>query len=162
MKRNVLLLLAAALLLPLAISAGSDSKKEAAPANHSMHEDEDDDAVEAESSWGAKLPQALTVSFWSAKDGEGSASKIITSREVFAISFSMGKEGKEGMIIELGGRIFPRADGSFELLLEIEAKGGDANKGAMALELQNSALIKKGQATLLFGHKEEKFFVKID
>ena len=160
MQKKHWLILAALALSPLLLAAAKDASK-SAPAAHEEAED-DDDEVAPEKEWGAKLGTTLTLSLWSSKDGEASATKIATSREVFASKFSMGKEGKGGFEAELGGRLYPRPDGSVELLLELEAKGGDPDKGAMALEIHASAILKKGQAVVIASTKDGQFLVKVE
>lgn len=157
MQKKHWLVLAGLALAPFLLTA---AKQDAKPAP--QVEAEDDDEVAPEKEWGAKLGQTLTLSLWTAKDGESSATKIATSREIFAASFAMGKEGKSGLEAEVSGRLFPRPDGSVELLLDLEAKGGDADKGAMSLEIHCSAILKKGQAVSVASNKDGQFFARID
>jgi hypothetical protein len=112
--------------------------------------------------WGDKLPETQSISMWNSSEGEAKAAKISSSREVFACSFEMGKEGKSGLKAAVAGRILPRADGSYEVLLYVDIAGSDASKGGMGLKLQNSVVLKKGVAAVVAGNKDGQLYIRID
>lgn len=152
MRAMTLFLLLGTLLSPLAAEAA----KASAPAVKA------EEGMAGREAWGDKLPQMLTLTFWSGKDGEVKATKISTSREVFAISLEFGKGDKLGVKAAIAGRVLPRGEGSYELLLYIDVAGAESSKGALGLKVQSSVVAKKGQATAVAGNQDGQLFVRVD
>jgi hypothetical protein len=112
-------------------------------------------------SWGGRLPETLKISIWSSKDGESGASSLATSRERFSAFAMIGSDSKGGMVISVKGRILAAKDGAYEVLLDMDVKGGTKGSGGMELKLKTSALLKKGEPKILASNKDGQFFIKI-
>lgn len=112
--------------------------------------------------WGQSLPETLLISMWSSREGEVKAAKISTSREVFGLSFEMGAGDKQGIKIAVAGRILPKGNGSYELLLYVDGAGASGSKGAMGIKVQSSVIAKKGAPAVVAGNQDGQLMIRID
>jgi hypothetical protein len=74
----------------------------------------------------------------------------------------MSKGEKQGLKAAVAGRILPRGDGSYELLLYVDIGGSDPGKGGMAFKVQTSLLLKKGVAAVAAGNQDGQLMVRVD